>query len=190
MNVEDEIYRVNISGKKYDIMKSILLKIPYFANMINDFPNDDKYIFMQRSPLGFDHVLSYVIDNLYSVPSEYCYELDFYGIEYDKNKLIPSNKQILKTILNIHINERNEIFHNKNVIKCRKQNCGHDRLTNNLYCHVHGNAHECVFPNCTNISTDKNYCINHINESEKDYCSTAECPYAPIYGDYCFHHIR
>lgn len=44
-------------------------------------------IFIQRSPMLFKHVLAYIIDDMYPYPVEYYSELDFYGINYDKDKL-------------------------------------------------------------------------------------------------------
>lgn len=74
-----EIYKVNMSGKIYYIKKDILMKIPYFVDEINKIKNSSVEIFVERSPLLFDHVLAYVLDNNYPLD---CYdELNYYGIK-------------------------------------------------------------------------------------------------------------
>lgn len=49
--------------------------LPYFANMTKDVSdNEEKYIFVERSLLLFDHVYAYIIDKLHPYPIEYYYE--------------------------------------------------------------------------------------------------------------------
>lgn len=84
-NIDDYIYKINVSGKVYNIKHKILIKIPYFNEYINEFNNNDKLIcFIERSSMIFDHVLACVIDPLHPYPSKYFYELDFYGLKYEK----------------------------------------------------------------------------------------------------------
>ena len=45
----------------------------------------------QRSSHTFKQVLSYLNDNLHPYPKNLAYELDFYDIEYDINKLYDSD---------------------------------------------------------------------------------------------------
>lgn len=78
-----DIYRLNVSGKLYDIKHDILIKIPYFMEYINS-DVKEPVCFIQRSSKVFDHVLAYVIDRLHPYPSKYFYELDFYGLTYKK----------------------------------------------------------------------------------------------------------
>lgn len=63
-----ELIKLNVSGKRYEITKTILLKIPYFVNLLNDCDDDNKEIFVERSSMLFDHVLAYVIDNKHPFP--------------------------------------------------------------------------------------------------------------------------
>ncbi len=78
------IYKLNVSGKLYDIKHDILIKIPYFMEYINS-DVKEPVCFVQRSSNVFDHVLAYVIDRLHPYPSKYFYELDFYGLTYKKD---------------------------------------------------------------------------------------------------------
>ena len=76
------IYEINVSGKIYNIKHQILEKIPYFHEFLN---SGDKECFVERSSMIFDHVLAYVIDPIHHpYPPKYFYELDFYGIIYEK----------------------------------------------------------------------------------------------------------
>lgn len=78
----NHIYKINVSGKIYEIKYKILSKIPYFTEFIN---SDELICFVDRSSMIFDHVLAYVIDSLHPYPPKYFYELDFYGLIYEKD---------------------------------------------------------------------------------------------------------
>jgi len=78
----ENIYKVNVSGKIYHIKHHILNKIPYFHEYIDD--DREETCFVERSSMIFDQVLAYVIDPLHPYPSKYFYELDFYGLSYEK----------------------------------------------------------------------------------------------------------
>jgi hypothetical protein len=128
-------YQIDVSGKIYKISQKLLLTIPYFANMIKDIgDNENKYIFVERSSLLFDHVYAYVIDKLHPYPIEYYYELDFYGIEYEKDKLFDMDKSVnnkfiqlenrLIKVENININVFDGIGNlNRNEYTCYAKKC-------------------------------------------------------------------
>jgi hypothetical protein len=80
--MDDHIYKINVSGKIYEIKHKILIKIPYFLEFIN---SDEPICFVERSSIIFDHVLAYAIDTLHPYPSKYFYELDYYGLIYKKD---------------------------------------------------------------------------------------------------------
>ena len=42
----------------------------------------------ERSPVLFQHILTYFIDTNYSYPCEYISELDYYSIDHDKVNII------------------------------------------------------------------------------------------------------
>lgn len=92
----DLIIKINVSGKRYEITKTTLDKIPYFVNLLKDCGEENKEIFVERSAMIFDHVLAYIIDDKHPFPLEYCYELYFYGINYNKSdvyRIIITEKQ-------------------------------------------------------------------------------------------------
>lgn len=77
----DHIYKINVSGKIYEIKHKTLIKIPYFHEFIG---SNEKECFIERSAMIFDHVLAYVIYPIHPYPSKYFYELDFYGLIYER----------------------------------------------------------------------------------------------------------
>lgn len=86
---------ISVSGCIFRLPLNGLNKIPYLLNMINDCDGNNNEIKLERSPDVFRHVLAYVIDPLYPFPIKYSYELDFLGIEYNKDSLYNTNKEIL-----------------------------------------------------------------------------------------------
>jgi len=95
----ENIYKVNVSGKIYHIKHDILNKIPYFHEFLN---SNEETCFVERSSMIFDYVLAREIDPLHPYPSKYFYELDFYGLPYEK--------KIYK------VNVLGKIYHLKNEI--------------------------------------------------------------------------
>jgi hypothetical protein len=79
--MENNIYKINVSGKIYHIKYDILSKIPYFHEFLKLY---EETCFVDRSSMIFDHVLAREIDPFYPYPSKYFYELDFYGLPYEK----------------------------------------------------------------------------------------------------------
>ena len=78
---DNYIYEINVSGKVYNIKHKILKKIPYFDEFIQ---TKEPKCFVERSSMVFDHVLAYAIDPLHPYPAKYFYELDFYGLTYER----------------------------------------------------------------------------------------------------------
>jgi len=124
MDISNHVHEINVSGKIYHIKHSILKKIPYFHEYINEFINNNETkCFVQRSSHIFDHVLSLVIDHLHPYPSEYFYELDFYGITYQRliykvnvlGKIYHLKREILEKIP-YFVNIINKVDHNSDVI--------------------------------------------------------------------------
>ena len=90
---------LNVSGQHFEVNKSTLWKIPYFHDMINDCGIEkDNVIFVNRSSHVFKHVLALIIDPLYPYPSKYSYELDVYGVVYDKNKLLDNYRELINKL--------------------------------------------------------------------------------------------
>ena len=93
---------VEIGGKKFitireNVMKSGLFReiltnsnIKFDSKDYSQEPQNSDHILIslpQRSSHTFKQVLSYLNDNLHPYPKNLAYELDFYDIEYDINKL-------------------------------------------------------------------------------------------------------
>jgi hypothetical protein len=191
------IYQIDVSGKIYKISKNLLITIPYFANMIKDIgDNDDKYIFVERSSLLFDHVYAYVIDKLHPYPIEYYYELDFYGIEYEKDKLYDVNLVIKNRLdivenINININKHTEhIVDTTSGFSCVIQECKNKAIKGKLSCCKHSNYDRCIVPNCFKSATCTNFCNKHAL-IEYSGCKFKSCANDRIPGKgFCFKHFN
>jgi len=86
-----EKIKLNVGGIEFSLPKDILIKIPYFNNV-----NLTEEIFIPRSALGFNHVISFVLDDEYCFPVEYKKELDFYKVNYDASKLYDPYKRFIE----------------------------------------------------------------------------------------------
>src|SRR3982751_2780936 len=97
LDLKMEIIVLDVGGQIFKTYRNTLIRIPYFRNMI-ECCEDLNEIFVDRSSHIFDHVLAYVIDPKYPFPTKYGYELDFYGISYDSDKLYSSDRLMLQEI--------------------------------------------------------------------------------------------
>ena len=108
---------INAGGTLFQTTKKTLQKAEYFKDLFESCLDINDELFIDRSPVGFEHVLSYLRDQNYLFPTEYLYELRYYGISVvseekekeekeknyhygvDRNKLIfvrfPSNETML-----------------------------------------------------------------------------------------------
>ncbi len=145
--------KLNVGGREYNIPIDILNKIPYFTKDSNLTLKDDE-IFISRSPLIFEHVISYVLDLKYPFPVEYSYELDFYNIEYDKSKLFNPYKSIYNELFK-HITtiNNNIITSNNNIITSSNNN-------NQLFKHI-----TTVSNDVRNVQTKTNQKLNNIEDN-------------------------
>ena len=111
-----KMQEINIGGRIFILPTEILNQIPHFT----DRPN-----FIARSPILFEHVISFLLDPTYLFPIEYAYELDYYGIRYDKDKLYRQNitlfcgldKKINTVNDNIVQINKNNLQRHKKIIK-------------------------------------------------------------------------
>ena len=169
-----EIINLDVSGQLFRVQKDILLKIPYFNNLFNDCEERPETIFVARPPNIFKHVIGYIIDNLYPYPAKYSFELDFYGIEYNNNKMLPSTETLLMKIDTM--NKKIETIYDEYLDyvlnldkKCRNPNCNTKVL--GIYCDYHL---KCVYEGCTNKPIDfDNYCEEH--DGIGSLCCTQGC---------------
>jgi hypothetical protein len=174
------IYKVNISGTIYHITRKTLLKIPYFADYYKDYDGDhSKEIFVERSPELFKDVYAYILDPLHPYPIKYYYELDKYGIIYDKDKLYCDIKYICKA------EDCDNFYYKKGDLYCEEHSgkfCGKCYInipkpnTHCLNCRF-CDKYICKAEDCDNFYYDKGdlYCDEH----NGNYC----------YGDYCYNKV-
>jgi len=130
------------------------MRIPYFVNIINEINNSSIEIFVDRSPLLFDQVLAYIMD-IFS-PIECYSELDYYGIIYEKNKLVKSDIYIIKDILQEKtLDIKDKLSSIENEIANISAKLNNIKNTNNKIL--------CQYDNCDNYVDDDNflYCDNH-----------------------------
>jgi len=115
---------LNVSGQTFEVNKNVLMKIPYFHDMFDMCDNTCDItcgvIFVNRPSHIFKHVLALTIDPLYPYPAKYAFELDFYGICYDKNQLYDKHQELINKI---------NIISNENTI----MNCELERIKNGEY---------------------------------------------------------
>ena|SRR5277367_2304463 len=192
--------KVCVGGRTYETTKELLMKIPYFSDMFIDCNQDGDTVIVKRSPLIFDHVLSYVIDPLYPFPSEYRDELDFFQIVYKSDALVPSNTMIFNSIMKLQeditklskefteeslINHKFQIqtfnqlqnmkFWSKlrvyTCVKCKTTQC----LKGKIVCQsVYGKcASLCLANGCETTVNDYNYCNLHLKDAT--YCTLKGC---------------
>ena len=95
--------RLNVGGTYFETSQENILAVPYFEALFLRWQDDDKDIFIDRSSIGFDHVLNLLRDPNYLFPRQYVAELDYYGIEYKfpVDPLEELKKGIQKEIHNI-----------------------------------------------------------------------------------------
>jgi hypothetical protein len=136
----------------------------------------------------FDHVLAYITNPLYPYPSKHYDELDFYDIQYNKNKLYNQLNVIENITRNIYSDTKHQTF------QCYK--CDSDAITYTISCFYHKNDIICRFPNdCNNTSKKYNYCDLHCNYDIQNKnilrCKKGNCSLSRIKNQYyCFRHMH
>jgi hypothetical protein len=166
--------KLNVSGQLFETYDHILLKIPYFADMLEVCPYDGTTIFVARPSHVFKHVLALATDSKYPYPSKYAYELDFYGITYDTGKLYASDTNTkLDNLISAHR-------------KCRDYTCTNLAKPDDLHCKNHNKCYE---NGCNNTVSGTNYCKDHYNNGV--ICDMGGCSYYRwLDKKYCFKHFK
>jgi len=179
------IIKLDVSGKFFEVPYEILMRIPYFKYMFDDCISTNT-IFLARSSHIFKHILALAIDPLYPYPDVYYFELDFYGMNHQKNTMLDN----LKTM----VNGLRDYLQDKNYVtdSCGYHDCKLYRETNSLFCIEHLNicAYKSTDEECYKSETDikYNYCDYH---SKIGYlCNRAGCFNLRIFdskfcSDYC-----
>lgn len=192
-------YKFIIGCKEFIIPEDILNKIPMLKNFMLDSPEGPYIIY--RSPVLFEHVLSFAIDDTYKYPAEYYTELDFYDIKYDKSKLHDPFKNVISLLeksieLSTNVSKnvvklekeiceiKNQISITKNISLCESRNANHSQQQCEfLKCHEMYYRNDRFCPK--HLELIKNKCLlafganpkhtikcNNAAENGKSYCST------------------
>lgn len=107
---DNEIIKINVSGDIFWTTKNTLFKSDMLSVFLNKSwqkntnDNDNDEIFLDRNPIAFKHVLSYLRNINYPFPEEYLYELKYYGIVwmYDVDENDVKNLKEIDDIQNDH----------------------------------------------------------------------------------------
>lgn len=125
------IITLNVGGIIFETTTGTLFKATYFDSLLTRWHPTTGAIFIDRSPHIFKHVLGLLRDSQYPYPSKYYFELDFYGIKYDK---VDENNSEDKLI-----NSLNEKY--DKIIELLKPICLYEdcdvRCENSKYCDEH-----------------------------------------------------
>lgn len=142
-------------SKIYHLKREILEKIPHFVDIINKVGNSSVEIFVDRSSLLFDHILSYVMDNSYPID---CYEeLDYYRITYNRYKTSKTELCLAKDSIENEIDKirykLNDMYDDINKINTKLDDIKSI-----------GGRKLCKVSDCGDYVTgeDTNYCYNHV----------------------------
>lgn len=101
---DDEIVSFDIGGTLFKTKRETLKLSKYFDALLVDWEDG---IFIDRSPVLFEHILRYLRDSRYKIPPEAINELDYYGVKY----LIQDEIQVKDTddVKDIDVNPFNNI---------------------------------------------------------------------------------
>lgn len=102
--------KINVGGTIFETTESTLSQSSFFRSYLERWKDKDEIMFIDRSPVIFEHILSYLRDVNYAFPVEFLFELDFFGIPLPKTKesdfdpLLEELVKINKNLTMIHIN--------------------------------------------------------------------------------------
>lgn len=71
---------LNVGGTIFQTTLSTLEGVPFFDALLSNKWNNSKELFIDRDPEGFRHVLGLLRDPQYPFPTQFTYELTFYGV--------------------------------------------------------------------------------------------------------------
>ncbi len=163
---------INMSGVRFEVKRDVLMKIPWFVNTCDTECDLTKEIKVYRSPLTFQHILSWAIDDRHSFPKEYMYELDFYLIDIETvtfidHNVYPKLQQFYDTFTTISVILNNKLVDIKQNVsgqntvynsKCFSGQCNNIKESGYTCC----NKCRCKMTGCKDaIIKDKEYCELH-----------------------------
>lgn len=83
----DTRIELDFDGRIFRVPKDILVQAGYFRNLFDDCP-DEKFLYVPRSGMIFEHVLALLRNSNYNFPPEHYDELDFYQIDILKDMVL------------------------------------------------------------------------------------------------------
>ena len=157
------------------------MKIPYFANIINEMNNSSVEIFVDRSPVLFEQILEYVMNK--DSPIDCYAELKFYQIKYERYKLVDTKIQIIKEKIDRSVDT--DLYNINNQLDNIKERLDtmNEKLDN-----INPNdkkGHKCEYECCDNLIDDNDnlkYCDHH---SICRHCSRDASRYINYLCYYC-----
>lgn len=187
--------KFNVGGRSFETTWATLKRIPTLYHMMTDC-QDQSELFIDRSPMLFEQVFAFVVDEKHPFPLRYSYELDWYDVVYDKSKLFDDeawmpiqcrNQKFYASLLQSAIGVGPGQNQWKNCIKVK---CG-EELSNKWKPICKKCDDYCIEPSCTKLSTkNSNYCPDH--QKTNLLCNKKGCFHSAVagYSKYCGSHTR
>lgn len=182
--------KINMMGRLFELPDFIIEKIPFLTDAISDNNPDESGIWrVHRSPLVFDHILSFLLDRSYPFPSELEYELKFYRIEYQQKELFHSAQRVLKKV--DVLEQSTKSIMSEMVLRqhtCVYDGCASNAIDRRYHCKKH--VGYCFFSKCKNKQNNNTkYCDLH--RKTGTYCIKTICIHKKLEDtDYCLVHTR
>jgi len=99
---------INVGGKLFVTTYDTLCKSTYFVVKLNsNWLSDD---IIDSSPENFVHVLNFMRNHNYPFDKNIAYELDYFGIDYDINKLYDPKSELLKVLNDKLYDSQNKLY--------------------------------------------------------------------------------
>jgi len=192
-------FTLHLMGRLFELSRETLMKIRYFKDMLEDCSDTSEDIYVERSPMLFDHVLAYVVSpDMYPYPAEYAYELDFYGIEYEEAKLDQRVTRLERVEEKVsQLIKENRCFesglkslaktlpadHQFTCTRCHKKTISQRWLIHCATCKDY-----CLESGCTATPINQ-YC--DIHSANGRFCNHRGCRYFKVKNyPWCFYHIN
>ena len=183
-NKEEGIVKVNLMGRIFELPPFIVKQIPFLVDAITDCVSTD-VLRIHRSPLVFDHILSFLLDRMYPYPSELEYELKFYCIEYKPEEL--KHDRIIHKLDRLEQSTR-QIMGQMTIRRylCVKEGCSKNASPDRDRCKYHWD--NCYHTDCMEITKEYNYCDKH--KKPNIGCIEKYCTFSALRNtEYCLAHI-
>jgi hypothetical protein len=110
------LIEVSLCGKKFEVPKHILEKSPYFKDLFDEYEGKDcKSLYIPRSPIAFEHILTHLIYENYKVPEKYEEDMKYFQLHDRDSDIDQGFKVIIEDYKNLE--KYSEMWYsNKHVI--------------------------------------------------------------------------